>query len=111
MSDLVGYKWKMYNGPGFVYAPYIPVWPYSMTKPEIYISEGYRGEWVVNVPFLIYHSVVAWCEQTFGEPGRNRQYRWRRSYNEITAHNNRIFLRHEGDVMMFRLKWSEQIAS
>jgi hypothetical protein len=108
MNDSVGYKGVTYSGPGFVYAPYIPRF---MTKPEIFIKPGYKGEWVVNVPFLTFHSVVAWCTQTFGEPGNHRRYRWRRSYNEITSHNNRVFLRHQSDLMVFRLKWGEQIAN
>lgn len=100
----VGYKGITEFNTGVFYAPYIPRF---MTKPDdIVIKNGYRGEFVIEVPWHLYPQMIKWCLITFGEDGRNPRYRWRRNMID----NHRIFLKHQSDLMIFRLKWSEQIA-
>lgn len=66
-----------------------------------FIKEGYRGEWVIDVPLQNGNEIIKWCKEILGEPGRNRKYRWRMNY----AARNRIYLRNQNDVLMFRLRW------
>ena len=69
---------------------------------EIWIRKAYHGEWAIDVPLKQWHDVIAWCAETLGADGRRHVYRWRKSHSRG---NCRIFLRHESDVLMFRLKW------
>ena len=101
----VGYKGKVKWDAGVFYAPHVP--PFMTRYDAIKVKKGYRGEFVIEVPLGIYVSVVKWCLTTFGESGNHPRYRWRRNM----AEQHRIFLKHESDLMMFRLKWGEQIAS
>lgn len=82
--------------------PYLKMWENVKIVPAS-ISKGYKGEWVVRLSegFSPVSDIVQWCHDTMGEPGHDRRYRWRMNY----AARNRIFLRNEQDVLMFRLRW------
>ena len=103
----VGYKGISPYGAAHYYAPYIPQFMTNLHNWAscITLNKGYKGEWVIHVPYAILHPVIDWCHQSFGEPGRKRTYKWRRSYVDNQAIDHRIFLRHEKDVLLFRLKW------
>ena len=81
------------------------------TKGKIHIREGYRGEWVINLPASKNDEILAWCREVFGDPGRSRKYNWRVSWgDQANGYSSgiggpRIFLRSERDVTLFRLKW------
>jgi hypothetical protein len=101
----VGFKGRMTTDAGFFYAPHVP--NFMMGDNDIIIKTGYRGEWVIEVPYHLYYKVVAWCHEAFGDDGNKRTYRWRRNWTE----KKRIFLRHESDLVLFRLKWGEHVKS
>jgi hypothetical protein len=69
---------------------------------EIWVREAYHGEWAIEVPWRQWKEVIAWCAEAYGECGHNRKYRWRQNYR---PEMNRIFLRNESDVTLFKLKW------
>lgn len=47
--------------------------------------------------------VRAWCTEHFGPGGRNKQYRWRYGWTDIT---NVYYFKHEKDLTMFMLRWA-----
>lgn len=77
----------------------------NMFTKEFYIRKAYHGEWAIEVPFSKWREVVDWCSVAFGADGNNRRYRWRKNNLESV---NRIFLRNEADLMLFKLKWYGQ---
>lgn len=71
------------------------------------IRKAYKGEHAIFLPDNQSQAMLDWCEQTFGTPGRSKNHKWRRSYVRTNKFlfQQRIFLRSESDVTMFRLRW------
>ena len=68
---------------------------------EISVTEAYKGEWRVNTDYSNDAEIRQWFHDALGEPGRNRRYRWRANNTKPRVY----FLRHESDLLMFRLRW------
>jgi hypothetical protein len=45
----------------------------------------------------------AWCKDTFGEGGRNKNLRWRSGW---TDKHTTFYFKHDGDVSLFLLRWA-----
>ena len=74
---------------------------YMRMYNEISVAQAYKGEWKIQTTYSTDENIKQWLLDTFGEPGRAHQYRWRANNVKFGVY----FLRHESDIMLFRLRW------
>lgn len=68
---------------------------------NVSVSKAYKGEWRVCSTYSTDIDIRQWLHDTLGDPGRDRRYRWRANNTKFGVY----FLRHESDLLMFRLRW------
>lgn len=80
------------------------------------LRKAYKNELQVEVSYNWWdlqqrHNVIPdmdrWCCETFGDPGRNNNKRWRRShlYHRTDKLYWKYYFKHEEDATWFLLKW------
>ena len=75
---------------------------FSMS-PTTIKKAAHRNEWECSADWRKRDEIIKWCQNAFGDSGRNKKCRWR--YNYVTDH---IYFKHESDVILFTLKWVNQ---
>jgi len=73
----------------------------SVAPHNVSVTKAYQGEWCVRSTYSTDVEIQQWLHDSLGEPGRDRRYRWRKNNTKFGVY----FLRHESDLLMFRLRW------